>query len=197
MLLCLALACAAIGAAPTPAGADWLIIPHLGTVFGGDTTLVDLDQGASTKKFTFGGSVLLLSDGLFGLEADAAHTPRFFERGDRATLVLNSAVSTVTGSLVLAVPVAVTRESLRPYVLGGVGLMHASSTDVVDIFSFDSNQLALTIGGGAIGMLSPRSGVRFDVRQIRTLSPDDTPATTSGSARLSFWRASVGVVIRY
>lgn len=181
----------------SPAQADWLIIPHLGAVFGGDTTIVDLDQGAGSKKFTFGGSFAWLSDGIVGVEADVGHTPHFFERSSRDALVLDSTVTTVTGSILVAVPLSVTRESLRPYLVGGVGLMHASSNDAAGIFSFDSNLSAMNLGGGVIGFLTPFTGLRFDVRQFRNLAPDRSATTTSGSTRLSFWRASAGVVIRY
>ncbi len=187
---------ALLGLAPR-ASADWLIVPFVGAEFGARTTIVDLDQGVSDKKLTFGGSVLLLSDQVLGVEADLGHTPHFFERDQRTALVLNSTVSTATGNVVLAAPLSVTRESLRPYLVGGIGLMHASSSDLVDLFSFDSNLLALDIGGGAIGMLSRNTGLRFDLRQFRNLTPDRRTTTTAGTTRLSFWRASLGIVIRY
>ena len=183
--------------AVSPAAADWLIIPHFGAVFGGDTTLVDLDQSAGAKKFTFGGSFDLLTDGILGVEADVGHSPHFFERGARTALITESTVTTLMGNVIVAVPLAVTRESLRPYLVGGLGMMHASSNDVADIFSFRSNLLGLSLGGGAIGLVTPRTGFRFDLRQFRSLSAEDAAPTTSGGARLSFWRASVGIVIRY
>ncbi len=179
------------------AAADWLIIPHVGVVFGGNTTIVDLDQGAGSRTFTLGGSVAWLTDGIIGLEADVAHTSRFFERGSSADLVLASGVTTVTGSVIVAVPLAVTRESLRPYLVGGVGLLHANSDDVAGVLSFDSNLLAMNVGGGVIGFITPFTGVRFDLRHFRNLAPDGSATTTSGGTRLSFWRASAGVVIAY
>jgi hypothetical protein len=192
-----ALALAGLLSPVSSASADWLIIPHLGAVFGGNTTIVDLDQGAGSRKFTFGGSFAWLTDGIVGAEADVGHTPHFFERSSRGALVLDSTVTTVSGSVLAAVPLSVTRESLRPYLAGGVGLIHASSNDAAGIFSFDSNLLALNVGGGVIGFITPFTGVRFDLRHFRNLAPDDSATTTSGSTRLSFWRASVGVVLRY
>ena len=104
----------------------------------------------------------------------------------------------MTGSVIAAVPQAITGYSLRPYFVGGVGLMHVNSRDIVEFATFDSNLLALNLGGGAIGMLSNRTGLRFDIRQYRNLRPDGSAMTTSGrSTRISFWRATVGVVIRY
>ena len=34
----------------------------------------------------------------------------------------------------------------------------------------DRNLLAVSIGGGAIGFLTPRAGVRFDLRHVRSTS---------------------------
>lgn len=179
------------------ASADWLFVPHIGAVFSGNTTIVDLDQGAGLKALTFGGSVAWVTDGIIGFEADVGNTPHFFERGTSTALVLDSTVTTVTGNAILTLPLTVTRESLRPYVVGGIGLMHASSNVVAGIVSFDSNLLAMNLGGGVIGFVTPFTGVRFDLRHFRNLSPDGSATTTSGSTRLSFWRASAGVVIRY
>ena len=184
-------------AAPAHASADWLLTPFVGSVFGGDTNIVLLSQSAGDKKFTFGGAFSLLSSGVLGAEAEVGHTPRFFS-SSKGSLVLHSTVTTASGSLIAAVPIAITGYSLRPYVVGGVGLMHASSRDLIDFITFDRNLLALNLGGGAIGFLSNKTGVRFELRQFRNLTRDNVTTTNFGrSTRLSFWRATVGVVLRY
>lgn len=184
--------------APTQASADWLVTPFVGSVFGGGTNVIVLSPSAGDKKFTFGGSFSFLSDGLFGVEAEVAHTPRFFESSRGDLVEEGNNISTVSGSLIAAVPIAITGYSLRPYLVGGVGLMHASNADPLDLVSFDSNLLALNVGGGVIGFFTNRTGVRFELRNFRNLSPDDATTTTTGlSSRLSFWRATVGVVLRY
>jgi hypothetical protein len=180
-----------------PARADWLVTPFVGTTLAGSTNLLTFGRTAGDKKFTFGASYGWLSDGLLGIEATAAHTPHFFESGS-ASLVLTSGVSTATGSVIVAVPQAITGYSLRPYLLGGVGLLHLTRRDAIQFETLDSNVLALNLGGGAIGMLSNRTGVRFELRHVRNLSPDDSSTTTSGrSTRISFWTVTAGVVIRY
>lgn len=192
-----ALLCVVLLLAARPAAADWLLTPFFGTTLGGQTNFLTLDRSAGNKKFTFGTSFGWLSDGVFGVEASAAHTPHFFESRSN-TLVVSSGVSTLTGSVIAAVPQSITGYSLRPYIVGGVGLMRANSRDVVESATFDSNLLALNLGGGAIGMVSNRTGLRFEVRQYRNLSPDHSALTTSGrSTRISFWRATIGVVVRY
>jgi opacity protein-like surface antigen len=180
---------------PSTAAADWLITPFLGTAFGGDTNFVVLGRGVP-KKFTFGGSVALLSDRVFGVEFDVGHSPHFFEP-DLAKLVVRSQVTTLSGSVIAAVPLAVTQESLRPYVVGGLGLMHANIDDFAQVFPVDNNLLAMTIGGGAIGLITNRTGVRFEIRQFKNLRREPNPVTGTGSAQLSFWRATAGVVIKY
>ena len=178
------------------ANADFLFTPFLGTTFGGDTTLLDLDVGAaSAKHWTFGGSAAWLSDQIFGVEADFAMTPGFFENSTGTGLVVSSRVTTLTGNLIAAFPLSVTRESLRPYVTGGLGLIRASAEDLIGL-NEGGNWVGLQFGAGAIGFINDRTGVRFDLRNSRSLSRD---ATLLGErkSKLSFWRVTVGVTIRY
>ena len=179
------------------ARADWLFTPFIGPAFGTETSFLILETGAaSSTQLIFGGSAALLSRGIFGAEADFAYAPRFFERDNRAGNVTGSNVSTLSGSVILAVPLSVTRESLRPYVTGGLGLMHAAVTDPLNFADIHENMLGYNIGGGAIGLINPRTGFRFEIRHFRSLQNGDNAVTGETSARLGFWRATVGVVIR-
>ena len=192
-----ALICAAVCLKPDTARADWLITPFIGSAFAGETTFVDLEQGAGQTKTTFGGSVALLGDMFLGVEADIGHSPRFFQGDDPIPIVVRSRVTTLTGSVIIAAPVAITRESLRPYLVGGLGLMQARSVDLIELLPFDKNLLVLNIGGGALGFLSERTGVRFDLRHFKAVTGEDGPFARSGTSRLSFWRASIGLTLRY
>jgi len=99
------------------------------------------------------------------------------------------------GNVVLAVPKVITQESLRPYLVGGLGLMHTRVTTTRGALDTESNLLGLNIGGGAIGMLSPRAGARFELRRFKNLT-NDTGALTIGGTKLSFWRLTAGLVLR-
>ena len=179
------------------AGADWLFTPFLGATFAPQTPFLDLEQSAGTTKAVYGVSTSLLSNGLFGVEGDFAYSPRFFETNSRSGLVTGSNVTTLMGNVVVAFPLSVTRESLRPYAVGGIGLIHAASSAlVVDILDIDRNLLGYDFGGGAIGMFDPNVGVRFDLRHFQTVHQVENPITEVRS-RLSFWRATIGVTIRY
>ncbi len=181
---------------PARAHADWLITPFLGTSFAGETTYLLFEEGAG-RKLTLGASVTLLTDGIFGLEAEIAHTPRFFEGNDPLGLVLTSRVTTLSGNVIVAAPLALTRESLRPYFVSGLGLLQARSKDAAGIFPVDQELLGLSLGAGAIGLVNERTGLRFDVRHIKAISGSDGGSARPGVSRLSFWRATAGVTIRY
>lgn len=193
----LTLLCAATCAWAPPASADWLVTPFIGGAFAGKTTFVDLEQGATSTQLIVGGATAWLSDGLFGAEADLTYAPRFFERDNRAGLIVGSNASALMGSAIVAVPLAITRESLRPYAVVGLGVIHAGLEDVFGVVSDDGNLLGLNVGGGAVGFIGRRTGFRFDLRQLRTLRGAEEALSGTRRSRLSFWRATVGVTLRY
>jgi hypothetical protein len=188
-------------ALPLTARAELLAIPFIGSAFQGQATLpalgiispapVDL-----SKSLVIGGAGMWLTSGVLGAEAELTHSPRFFERATALGVpdtVISSSATTFSGNLVVAMPRSVTRDSLRPYVVGGLGLMGISIDGTIpSINKVDRNVLALNIGGGVIGYLGDRSGVRFDLRRSRVVRDGETPGM-----RLSYWRASVGVIFRY
>ena len=98
--------------------------------------------------------------------------------------------------MVITVPKVITQESLRPYLVSGVGLMHARVTTAARVLDTKSNLLGLDIGGGVVGLVSPRAGARFELRHFKNLT-NDSGAVTIGDTRLSFWRATAGLVLRY
>jgi hypothetical protein len=180
--------------APAAASADWFITPLIGAKFKASTSIVNLDQGASNTRLTFGVSATILSDEIFGVEGEFGYSPRFFERSSGA-LVARSNVLTLTGNVIAALPKSITREALRPYAIGGVGLMHVGIADIADLLPVDTDLLGVTFGGGAMGRLTNRTSLRFEVRHFRNLTREDTDVVSIGPTRLSFWRATVGVAL--
>jgi hypothetical protein len=181
---------------PATAAADWLITPFFGVTFGADTSFVDLEEATDRRKSTFGVAGAVLGEGIVGVEVEFARTPRFFERGSGA-FVSDSNVTTLMGSLVVTTPLSVTRESLRPYVVGGLGLMHAASDDLADIFTFESDVLGMSVGGGALGFFGDTVGVRLDLRYFRNVTEGSGAGIEFGPTRLRYWRGSVGLTLRY
>jgi len=189
---------ATVLAAPVPARAqDLLAVPYLGFTFAGNSSLfADLEGGAGETASALGASLALVGTGILGVEADLGYVPGFFERGERQIVVPGSYVTSLTGSVIVTMPLSITRESLRPYLVAGGGLMHAEARDVAATFPIRSTMPAVTVGGGAIGFLSSSVGVRFDLRYVRSLGQGDDLIAGVGP-RIRFWRGSVGLVLRY
>jgi hypothetical protein len=192
---------AACAAFPRPASADLYFSPYIALKFGGETTLIDTDAVAGSndaadkaKKVTWGGSVMWLGSGVLGFEGDIALIPGYFQ-GDTGSLVQSSRVITALGNVVLAAPLYLTRESLRPYASAGWGLMRATANPERGL-GYSRNLSAFNIGGGVIGMLSRRTGVRWDLRYLRGIGSAEGGGTLTGGAKLTYWRASMGLVIR-
>jgi hypothetical protein len=186
---------AAAFALPATAAADWLLSPYVGLQFAPDTNLLVGFAGNDESKFTFGSSIGVLTDGMIGVEADIAFVPGFFES---VSITQGSRIITVMGNVIVAAPLGATQYGLRPYFVGGAGLLHAngkSDFSLEDVIQ--SNVLGMNVGGGAIGPISPRSSLRFDVRYIRNLSSDDSQTFGGGRLKISFWRATAGLAFRF
>lgn len=184
----------------TEARADWILTPFLGGTFASETIIPDLEQGEGTKKLVVGASAGWLGDGVLGVELDFAYIPRFFESDSTAGLVSGSNVVTMSGDLLVTLPVSVTQESLRPYLAVGGGWVHAAIEESLgffpELFGRARNSFGMNIGGGAIGFLTPRTGLRFDIRHVRSLERDTNPFSGDRGSLVSFWRATVGMVVR-
>lgn len=190
----LALAIVLLSAAP--AAAEWQIKPFVGLTFGGTTTFVDLEQAAGRANLAFGATGVLLGD-VFGLDADFGRAPGFFQSGG-PHLVLRSSAMTLTGNIVIALPRRQTEYTLRPYFVGGAGLMRAQIDDVLGVLRVSSTLPALDLGGGATGFLTDRVGLNWDIRHFRSFGGNgQTHGLSFGKEQLAFWRANMAVVIRY
>jgi hypothetical protein len=186
---------------PAQAGAEWQIKPFLGVTFGGSTTLVDLEHAAGDLKLAVGVSGVLLGE-VIGVEADVGHTSGFFQSGGQG-LVLNSGVTTLTGNVVIAMPRRLTEYTLRPYVVGGAGLIRAridpgNGSINLQALQVRSHLPALDIGGGLVGFLTDRIGLGWDVRYFRSIRGKTAGEGLSiGPEQLSFWRANMSIAVRF
>ena len=196
-LLTLLPLCLLLALPPVADAQDLLLMPYLGFTFaGGSSLFADLEEGSGETASLLGGSVALLGGGILGVEGDIAYVPGFFERGEREIVVPGSHITSLTGTVMLTLPLSVTRESLRPYVVAGGGALRAEARDITTTFPIRSTMAALTFGGGAIGFLSNTVGVRFDLRYLRSLGQGDDLIAGEGP-RVRLWRGSISLVLRY
>jgi len=175
------------------------VLGFVGLTFAGETTFVDSEQAAGRKKRLIGASAALIGE-VVGIEADLGWSPGFFQSGDATTpLVIHSGVTTVMGNIIVAMPKRLTEYTLRPYGVAGMGLMHLRIDHPFGVLPVSENLPAIAVGGGAIGFLSRNVGVAWDVRRISSVksAAEVTGITIGGPGRLSFWRASMALVVRY
>jgi len=180
---------------PRETRADSLFMPFIGGTFARETVFnIGVEQGEGSTHVIFGGSASWLSAGILGVEGEFAYAPRFFEVDNPISDIVGSNLFTLSGNVIVAVPLSVTEYSLRPYAIGGVGLIHSGIT--YDLQSpVDDNSMGFNVGGGAIGFLTRRTGVRFELRHFRTFEREPSDFGDVGP-RVGFWRFTVGVVIR-
>ena len=178
------------------ASAEWHFKPFVGLTFGGNTTfLIDFEDAVGGTNPVMGGSATWVGE-VFSVEGDFGYGPGYFETGD--DLVQNSSVTTFTGNLVVALPRSWTQYTLRPYILGGAGLMRVRGEDPLDVFTTSSTLAAVDFGGGVTGFLTDRIGLNWDLRWFKSVGGDDKGlGLSTGNEELSFWRATMGVAVRY
>lgn len=168
----------------------------VGTTFAGDTSFVDLENAVGSPHFTIGGQLAWLGE-ILGVDFDFADTGGFFESGGSTKLVLKSRVTTWTGDVVVALPRRLSEYSLRLYFVGGGGIMRVREEDTLTVYDITETRPAVNVGVGALGFLSNRVGVSWEVRRFQLAGGSSLQGTSFGAEQLSYWRAHMAVVFRY
>ncbi len=185
---------------PRYAAAQWEFKPFIGLTFGGGTTFVDFEDAAGSAKFCWGGNVDYIGN-IFGVEADFGTTPGFFQSNNYSLsnlqIVYASAVTTVTGNVIIAWPRRRAEYTLRPYAVAGGGLVRVRIDDRLGPL-VTSNQSGFDVGGGATGFLARRIGVNWDLRYFRSIAGTGQKGGIAiDRPSISFWRLSMALVVRY
>lgn len=160
----------------------WFASPFIATSFGGDTTESAPFYGAS------GGWM----GGHLGFEGEVANAPDFFEPTGFLTY---RRVTTLMGNAFYRF----TTKAVQPYAAGGVGLVRPHLAEAGELAVLEVNKFGFNVGGGIIGRISDHTGVRGDLRYVRTAGASDTDANPFGFdlTRFEFWRASAGLVVTF
>lgn len=190
------LVCALLVLQPTAGWAEWQLKPFLGATFGGTSSFLDFDAVAGERKWVVGGSATWLGN-FVGVEGDVARVPGYFQSASQRS-VLSSSVTVLTGNVVVTLPRKLTQYALRPYVVAGGGVVGVDVEHEIDIFNVKTSLGVLDFGGGATGFLTDRIGLNWDVRYFRSVGGKaGTGLTIGGKEQISFWRATMGVAIRF
>lgn len=193
----------ASAAAPRTASADWTLTPFLGWNFGGSADINAGSSGSNTsgkfeRKVDYGASLASMGKGPVGFEIDFGYSPNFFETSTPSSgffkFTPDSNVTTLTGNVLIGAHGG----PIRPYVVGGVGLIRTNVRDFTEFFSAQTkNDFGMDVGGGVTGFFAQNIGLRGDVRYFRSFrgTTDNASGITLGDFK--FWRASLGVSFKF
>jgi len=177
---------------PAAHGAERQIQPFISVSLGARTTFALLETAVQKPNLVFGARALVLGD-IFGVEGDVGHLPGFFSSSN---LILHSRLTTMTGNVVVAVPRHLTEYTLRPFFVAGGGLMVARAEDYFGALPVADTLPAIDVGGGVSGFITNKVGVVWDLRYFRSIGGAEQGEANFGQ-RLSFWRASMALALRY
>lgn len=195
---------------PSRAFAEWQFAPFVGFNFLGDTNLAFTEL--PKRHWMFGGTARLIGAGPFGVESLFAYVPGafqskpveldpfIFDTSQESETITQSNAFALMGNVVLTTPRSWSEYGLRPYVSGGMGLLHVYHNELT--VPARANLLGYNAGGGAVGFLTDRVGLRFDLRYVSTTphgkeSSDEIVTEDTERVRVHFWTATVGVVFKF
>lgn len=173
------------------AHAQGFVAPSIGVIFANPSA-----QGRASFGLDLG---WLSPRDPIGLDLDVVYAPSFF--GNAGPYGDNS-VTTVMGNVMIA-PGDSGRygrwrgraSSVRPYLSGGVGVMHEVVTTPAHVGNTD---LGLNLGIGVIAIPRRSVGVRADVRYFRDLVNNQSSNQTNiDFGAFHFWRASLGLILAF
>ena len=193
-ILHVALGIMLLSVAAAPARADGFLTPFYGYNFGGDSSNCTSFSSCEDKHTNFGVSIGKMG-AVFGVEEDLSVAKDFF---GKVPGVENSVFTLMTNMLI-----GVGAGPVQPYFLVGAGLIRPHSSFNVTSFDTKNNSLGWDMGAGVNGYFSRHVGVRGDVRRFKTLQDVNVPLLGNIASqiftqqKLEFWRASIGVSLRY
>jgi opacity protein-like surface antigen len=168
--------------------AQGFISPFIGYDFGGDASCPNITN-CQDKKLNAG--VALGSMGsILGFEEEFGYAKDFFGNAP----ALSSSVLTLMSNLMVVPAIG----PVHPYVLGGLGLIksHIDFT-TSSILTSNNNDLGWDLGGGVILLFGGHLGIRGDIRHFHTFQDLTVAGFNLSSPKLSFGRASAGLVVKF
>ena len=176
--------CAAM---PTSAAAQTFISPFIGFDFGGDSGCPTA-TGCEDKNSNLGVAVGKLG-ALAGGEVELGYARDFF--GEAAGV--DSNVLTLMFNVIVGPKVG----PVRPFVLGGVGIIKSRVEFDAGSLLDTGNEFGYNLGGGLMVMFGEHIGVRGDIRRFKSLSGTDFLGFSLSDVKLGFNRASAGLVLGF
>jgi hypothetical protein len=175
---------------PARASADFLVEPFFAW-----------SRNVDTGRWVPGGGVAAeVASGWLLAGGELGYAGGFFEPNENVLdLIASSHVLTFGGTVGVTRPARADADRTFPYFTVGVGWMRQDARDRDGSIAVTRNDPAINVGGGVRYLLSEFLGVRVDIRQFRSLrDPFETSdPLVDELERVSFWRVTVGAVIRF
>ena len=173
---------------PARAQAQGFISPFIGVDFGGDSgcrTAADCDDRNSNIGVA-GGTL----GALFGFEAELGYARDFFGE----TPGTRSNVLTFMTNLMIGPRIG----PVRPYVVGGVGLIKTRvELTAPALLDTSNNSFGWDMGGGVMVLFGEHIGVRGDLRWFATFADRAILGFPLSNEKLNFQRASAALVLAF
>ena len=131
---------------------------------------------------------MLFRSTLFGLEEEFAYAKDFF--GDVPSY--EASVVTLMSNVLVSPDVG----RIKPYALVGIGLIK-SNVEFAQLSNLtkDLNTVAWDVGGGVVGQINDRFGVRGDVRFFKSMKDFSIFGVAAQGSKIDFGRVAGAVLI--
>ena len=172
---------------PDSAAAQGFISPFIGFDYGGDSgcpTATDCEDKNSNIGVA-GGKL----GGIAGLEVEFGYARDFF--GDAPGV--DSSVLTLMTNAIVGPRIG----AVRPYLLGGVGLIKSHVEFTTGSLLDSNSDFGWNIGGGMMILFGDHIGVRGDIRRFKSFQEASFLGFSLSNEKLGFNRASAGLVLAF
>lgn len=170
-----------------PASAQGFVSPFLGFNFGGDSGCPTATN-CEDKHNNFGVSGGKLG-AIGGGEFEFGYAKNFF--GDAPGV--DTSVLTLFGNVIIGPKFGF----IRPFVLGGVGLIKSHVELTAGSLLDSSNNFGWDLGGGLMFMFGDNIGVRGDLRRFQSFQNQTILGFALADEKLKFNRATAGLVLAF
>jgi hypothetical protein len=173
------------------AAAQGFINPFVGT------TLTSPSGRGSNSKAGFGVALGGVGN-IVGFETEVAYYPEVLENDENA--LAKNKVITYSGNTLIGPTIG----PVKIYGAFGVGGLYLDATSIANVLlpnpeSFSKNYFTGNAGGGVMGFFTSHLGVRADLRYYRAFGLKLDELETAGLTfdKFEFWRANVGLVVKF
>jgi hypothetical protein len=181
-----------VAAGGSTASAQVFVNPYV------DTTLDAPSPTGNNTRAGFGVSFGNVGR-IVGFETDLAYQPEIID--NTANALAKSRVLVFSGNVLVGPTIG----RVKPYGAVGAGNLNLNVTSLSSVVipnptSFSNNYLTVNFGGGVMGFFTNHLGMRGDLRYFRAYGFDVNDFEGAGALALdqfSFWRANVGLAVKF